>query len=731
MNNTKDNNDTTASMTELNHNPKEQIVKLGDMQLHYAISEQGVVSWTAIPSSMEGELVKPRQTVAESEDAPCIPWQETPLREPHSPVQVCLAGDTIQDNCAGLTMQYSSSTKALSYHDLLVKEQGEFTDVQLELRTDDGLMVKQCLRHQKGEDALKLWSELHNTSEIAKKVDHISAVSLGGLTPFAEDDASGDLFLHRFQAGWSSEGRHLEQSLESLELERAWVPHGLRLERFGQCGSKPTQRWMPWLGLEQRSKRVIWALHFEAVGSWQAEVLRRDDALSLSFTEGDRLNGHRQIKVLPGQSLVTASAWLTVCKGDVQDACARLTRSHKPSHPSPKEKDLPIIFNEWCTSWGEPSHENMLAIADRLQGTACRYLVMDAGWYRSDNGADWSKSQGDWQPSKTLFPGGLRATCDAIRERGLIPGLWFEFEVAGTEARLYEKSELFLQRDGLPIQDGTRRFLDLRMEENRLYLQERMFDLIAKCNIGYIKIDYNGNTGAELDGPHSPGSNLANHMKQVVGIFIKLRQQFPDLVIENCASGGQRLTPAYGAVSDMHSFSDAHTCVDIPVLAANVLAVIPASQSQIWAVLTKEDSIQRLCYSLAATFLGRMCLSGDIHNLSAEAWAFTQKAMNLYRKVWPIIKDGHSRRYGDYSISMRKLRGWQAVLREGCDGDQLLVVHCFGNAPEQIDIPVGSGLVASDCLGHNKVKFQLDGDVCTLSSLSEWSACVLWLGRKK
>lgn len=51
------------------------------------------------------------------------------------------------------------------------------------------------------------------------------------------------------------------------------------------------------LGLEQRSMRVIWALHFEAVASWRAEVFRRDNALSLSFTEGDRLNGHRQDEI--------------------------------------------------------------------------------------------------------------------------------------------------------------------------------------------------------------------------------------------------------------------------------------------------------------------------------------------------------------------------------------------------------------------------------------------------
>ena len=78
--------------------------------------------------------------------------------------------------------------------------------------------------------------------------------------------------------------------------------------------------------------------------------------------------------------------------------------------------DLPIIFNEWCTSWGRPTHDNMLAIADRLQGSAIKYLVIDAGWYAPLNG-EWSSAQGDWIPNATLYPHGLAATARAIRKR--------------------------------------------------------------------------------------------------------------------------------------------------------------------------------------------------------------------------------------------------------------------------------------------------------------------------
>lgn len=47
----------------------------------------------------------------------------------------------------------------------------------------------------------------------------------------------------------------------------------------------------------------------------------------------------------------------------------------------------------------------MLAIADKLRGTPVRYLVIDAGWFKSD-GSEWYAAQGDWEPSPRLFPNG-------------------------------------------------------------------------------------------------------------------------------------------------------------------------------------------------------------------------------------------------------------------------------------------------------------------------------------
>ena len=138
----------------------------------------------------------------------------------------------------------------------------------------------------------------------------------------------------------------------------------------------------------------------------------------------------------------------------------------------------------------------------------------------------------------------------------------------------------------------------------------------------------------------------------------------------------------------MTSFSDAHETVDIPIIGANLRRLLLARQMQMWAVLRTGDSSRRLVYSLAATFLGRSCLSGDIHKLSDGQWALVREAMDLYRETWPIIKHGQARRFGPPVLNYHHPRGWQAVLTRHA-GQILGVMHCFGDPlPETIEIEV-------------------------------------------
>jgi alpha-galactosidase len=356
--------------------------------------------------------------------------------------------------------------------------------------------------------------------------------------------------------------------------------------------------------------------------------------------------------------------------------------------PEP-ERDLPVIFNDWCTVWGETSCRRITAIADRLRGTPVKYLVMDDGWFKRAFGPDRGVDHGDWIPNKVIFPDGLKVMTDYVRSCGMIPGIWFEYETLGKSSEAWNQTpDHFLQRDGVPIEVARRRFWNMNHPEVVAYLRERMVELLRREGFGYLKIDYNATVGVGVDHPDSLGEGL-RLQTEAVGRFLEdIRAEMPELVMENCASGGHRIEPSFIARHAMSSFSDAHETLEIPVIAANLQRLIPARQSQVWAVLRTADDDKRLRYSLAATFLGRMCLSGEIDDLSEAQFAMACEAMDLYRDVWPIIAEGTSRRYGRPVDNHRHLLGGQTVVRTL--GDQaLVVVHSFaggGDYEETLDI---------------------------------------------
>jgi alpha-galactosidase len=97
--------------------------------------------------------------------------------------------------------------------------------------------------------------------------------------------------------------------------------------------------------------------------------------------------------------------------------------------------------------------------------------------------------------------------------------------------------------------------------------------------------------------------------------------------------------------------------------------------------------------------------------------------MELYRRVYPIIRDGHSTFHGETGKSWRHPQGWQAVLRTAKNGKRaLLVVHTFGKPfPKSVEIPLNksgwqieeawptkSGLKSS--LKGKRLKLELAGE---------------------
>ena len=76
------------------------------------------------------------------------------------------------------------------------------------------------------------------------------------------------------------------------------------------------------------------------------------------------------------------------------------------------------------------------------------------------------------------------------------------------------------------------------------YLGGKVIKLLKECGFGYLKVDYNDTIGMGCDGPESLGENLRKKVQATQEFFRKIKAEIPEIVIENCSSGGHRLEPS-------------------------------------------------------------------------------------------------------------------------------------------------------------------------------------------
>lgn len=662
-------------------------------------------------------------------------WQPVRAGETFPLVHVRRRGDAGPAAFAqGRTLLNGPTTRAFRLRRQQRLRQPGTVTIRTTLTTADGLVAIHELVHYDGASALESRVTLRNDTPAMQTIELLTSFTLGGITPFATDDAPERLHLHRFRGGWSAEGRHEERLLEELNLERSWIGHGVRAERFGQVGSLPTNGFFPLAVVEDRAARVWWGAKLAHPGSWQLEVFRRGDQIGFAGGLADREHGHWWKQLAPTEAFTTPTAFLAVSGGGLDDVCDRL---NEPSRRALKkqpalERKLPVVFNEWCSSWGNPTHGNLVALADRLRGTGVKYLVIDDGW--AERPGPGIQQNGDWIVNRRAFPRGLRATADAIRRRGIVPGIWFEFEAVNQGARVWDETTHQLHRDGLPLQVGSRRFWDFRDPWVRRFLAERVIGLLRDNRLGYLKVDYNETLGLGCDGAESPGEGLRQQLAAVQDFFRQLRAELPELVIENCSSGGHRAEPSMMALTAMTSCSDAHETPDLPVIAANLHRLVCPAQNQVWCVLRASDSLQRLSYSLAAGFLGRLCLSGEIAQLPSAAWRFAREGLAHYQRATRFIAEGRFHRHGNFGPSYQHLTGWQSVVAMTPNAREAMIVwHTFARPPRAVTVPLPAGLSwsATHEFADRTAGARVAENTLELPLGRAWSGGVIFLRGKK
>lgn len=599
---------------------------------------------------------------------------------PDSMVQTVLRGArNLADYTQGVTMRNYSSVLLT----VLSQKAGE-NSVVTRLTDGKGNDYEHTLLYDGATGVFTVYVEYFNNTKETKVLESLQSFSISGIfNPSLGRVSDEGMKLTRMVSAWSRECRLRTEEFSELGLDMSWARYGVKCERFGQAGSMPNRGYYPFAAITGGG--CAWAAAMEAPYSWQMEVYKEKETCALSGGLADFEFGHWCKEIPSGGGFKTHRAFLRVRKTEnIDEICNDFVHFYASRLSIPEsEEEMPVLYNEYCATWGTPSEENIRTILESLQGLPIGIFVIDAGWYLPEN-CGWCNAIGDWQESKKLFPDGIKKVVSRINAAGMRAGVWFEFENVGRDSRKFYDESALITRNGLPVTSKNRRFLDLRKREVQAYLQEKMLDFLRENAFGYIKIDYNDTFGIGGDGAESFGESGRQITELSIDYLSRLQEAVHGIVIENCSSGGSRIEPLRMSKVSMCSFSDAHESKEIPLVAANISRVVPACQNQIWATIRKDDTVDRIVWSVTAAMFGRTCLSGDVHLIDSAQKAKIKEGLDFYNAVKDIVRSGDICGSVTTVKYYRDPKGCQIYKKRSRDGRRLLVLAHFFERPHEL-----------------------------------------------
>lgn len=186
-----------------------------------------------------------------------------------------------------------------------------------------------------------------------------------------------------------------------------------------------------------------------------------------------------------------------------------------------------------------------MEIAKSAHELGIELLVLDDGWFGKRD--DDTTSLGDWYADKRKLPNGIKGLAEKIEAIGMKFGLWFEPEMISKESELYKNhSDWVIGIKGRQQCHGRNQYvLDFSRKEVVNYIYKVMSKILRDAPISYVKWDYNRNLTeiySSIYPSERQGEIAHRYILGVYSLYERLTSEFPDVLFESCASGGEDLT---------------------------------------------------------------------------------------------------------------------------------------------------------------------------------------------
>lgn len=301
---------------------------------------------------------------------------------------------------------------------------------------------------------------------------------------------------------------------------------------------------VPWFALMNSDGGLLASLVWS--GRWGLDVEAQNNMSSINFGISDFAH-----LLQPGERIALPGVVMAGYSGELDDG-ANTWRHWVAEHWMPSvPEDWPWVqYNHWYAYYGDIDAERLIEEARHAADAGCEVFVIDDGWFRGRRPDSYVAGWGDWVEDRSKFPDGLQAFGENVREFGMKFGLWVEPERADECGELAQAHPDWLARRGdepitRPGPTGAEGVhLCLGNPEVQQWMAADMIRVVQEYGVDWLKWDYNIGYGmgcAAGDHGHQPTDGHYAHTLGLYRVLDELRATCPNLVIENCASGGHRV----------------------------------------------------------------------------------------------------------------------------------------------------------------------------------------------
>ncbi|MFK4492289.1 glycoside hydrolase family 36 protein [Bradyrhizobium sp. USDA 336] len=432
------------------------------------------------------------------------------------------------------------------------------------------------------------------------------------------------------------------------------------------------------------------AIGVEWSGTWYVDLrydLQPDEGRGCPVRLEAGLWGIR-LDLRPGQTLPLPTVLLAPYIGDSADGGNALRR-HIRRHVMPRlngEEAVPLTsFNHYFAFMNDFNDALLRPAVKAAAGIGLEYFLVDAGWFPGG----FPEGIGNWdEADPRRFPDGIAEFSKYVRSNGMRYGTWFEPEFAHVESALYRRRpEWFLPLGSLtrpltyqswmggrtwpPVwEPGNYRMLDFGLPEVQQYWVDRVSAAYADWGVRWIRWDFNHKPMSYWASTPEPGWAQINHIKGLYTVLDHLIETLPDLVIDQCAGGGNRID--LGTVRRGHTlWMNDHT-VDTDM--------VRRLQTRLNQVLPGNYASTNLCQPrhdfTAYDYLSHSC---GPFGYSGRLWEATDAQLRGYAEALKSYKGFRHLLLGDYRFEIadpedptaREMHTWT-------DGGQQLVIEVNG-----------------------------------------------------